>query len=210
MSERTKAVEERERRQLRRLEVLIDVVFGLAILRIVSNLPSVPPGITDLEAARKAFSDRGNELEVVIVGIAMLVIYWIQNNGLYGCLKRTDNRHTTLSILQVVFLLVFLYASRLGVVLQASTPTLLLQSGAAAAMGFTASYSWAYAMKDRRLLTEELTDEEAGRIRAGTLTEPVSALFTIPFAFAGSGWWTLSWLIYPVARWAFPKLGALN
>jgi uncharacterized membrane protein len=210
MSERSKAAEERERRQLRRLEVLIDVVFGLAILRIISNLPNVPPGVTDLETARKVFAERGSELEVVVVGIAMLVIYWIQNNGLYGCLQRTDNRHTALSILQVVFLLLFLYSSRLGVVLQASLPTLLAQSVAAAAMGFTASSAWRYAMKDRRLLSVELTDDEAERIKAGTMTEPLSALFTIPFAFLGSSWWTLSWLIYPVIRWTFRKLGAIN
>ena len=210
MSERSKAVEAREERQLRRLEVLIDVVFGLAILRVLSNLPNVPPGITDLSVAHKALTERSSEIEVVVVGVAMIVVYWIQNNGLFGGLKRTDNRHTAIAILQVVFLLLFLYASRLGVVLKGERATLLAQSLTAMAMGAAAGYGWAYAMKERRLLSAEVTDDEAVRIRAGTWTEPLSALCTIPFAFLSSTWWTLSWLLYPVIRYIVRRLGAIN
>lgn len=45
---------------------------------------------------------------MVIIGIAVTIIYWIQNNVMFGNLQSTDSRHSILSILQLFFLLVFL------------------------------------------------------------------------------------------------------
>jgi hypothetical protein len=35
---------------------------------------------------------------LVIIGIVVTIIYWIQNNVLFGNLQSTDSRHTILSI----------------------------------------------------------------------------------------------------------------
>ena len=53
---------------------------------------------------------------LILVGLAVTIIYWGQNNALNGKLKRTDTFHTVISIFQLFSLLLFLYSLRLGVV----------------------------------------------------------------------------------------------
>lgn len=48
-----------------------------------------------------------------------------------------------------------------------------------------------------RLLLPGVTQEQAREISTRNLSEPLAAAITIPFAFVGSLWWGLSWLVYP-------------
>ena len=54
-------------------------------------------------------------------------------------------------------------------------------------------------MKNRRLLNDSVSDEQALERRDRTLAEPLTALFTIPFAFLGPWLWEAAWLAYPLA-----------
>ena len=87
---------------------MVDVVYAIVIWRMFMLLPKptaeqLSPGhiqdflITNLGA-----------FLVIIIGIVIVIIYWIQNNTLFGNLRSTDSRHTVLSILQLFFLLIFL------------------------------------------------------------------------------------------------------
>ena len=64
-------------------------------------------------------------------------------------------------------------------------------------VGISGAWGWAYAIKDRRLLPAEMSDEEAGALNDRIAAEPATALFTIPFAFFPV-LWELSWFSYPV------------
>ena len=63
-------------------------------------------------------------------------------------------------------------------------------------MGALAIAGWLYAVRDRRLVIEEAADRDLRQITASLLTEPITAVLTIGVAFLGSGWWTLSWLVF--------------
>ncbi len=143
-------------------------------------------------------SDNIGAFTSVLIGIIFTIIYWLQNNVLLGNLRGTDNRHTILSILQLFFLLIFLMSLRLYIDSGASTGSLVLRSIAATLVGIAGGWGWAYAIKEHRLLLQEVTGQYAYQLRARILAEPITAIITIPMAFLGPILWQISWLCYPL------------
>lgn len=192
-----KAKFKRQYLQLSRLERLTDVVYAIVLWRIFMLIPR--PGVSEEEwsSVSAYLSDNVMALVLVIIGVAVTIIYWLQNNILFGNLEKTDGRHTALSILQVFCLLIFLYSLRLGIEMGASPATRAFESASAALLGITAGWAWTYAIKNRRLLLPEVTDEEALALRARFLAEPITAIITLPFSFTPI-LWEVSWLSYPV------------
>jgi len=184
--------------QLNRLVTLTDVVYALVLWRIFQLIPR--PDHTDWTPGYflSFFADNALTYVLAIIGVAVTIIYWIQNNKLFGDLARTDGRHTTVSIIQLFCLLLFLKALRIGVEMTPSAGTRTLESAAAALMGFVAAWGWSYATKNRRLLYEDVSDDDALATRDRILAEPITALVTIPFAFIGPWLWEAAWLTYPL------------
>ncbi len=188
-------------RQLRRLEMLMDVVYALVIWRLFMIMPR-PEKIGEWRSL-SSFLSSNVEL-YVIVGLALIIviIYWIQNNALFGYLDRTDNLHTAISIVQIFFLLLFLYSIRVGLDFPGESHARALESVTAALVGISSIAGWRYAMKNRRLLSPEATDLKAGQISDQNLAEPIAAGITLPFAFLGPIVWEIAWLSYlPVSYW---------
>lgn len=191
---------ERHYRQLRRLEVLIDVVFGLVLWRLFILIPR--PSAGDWESLKVFLNANSGAFVEAGLGLAIVIIYWLQNNSLFGYLQRTDNRHTAIAIAQLFFLLLFLYAVSFGVDFSGVAP-MLFESVTVALVGIASVSGWAYARKDRRLLSSEITDSEAAQLLDRTLAEPVTALITLPCAFVSPLVWDLAWLAYLPVSYAF-------
>ncbi len=197
---RNEATKTRHERQLARLEILLDVVFGVVIVMIVSGMPLPKDDGWAGDSAWLFLVEQTDDLGSVFIGLILITIYWLQNNTLIDYLVRTDTPHTLLSLGQMALLLAYLYSVGIGIDLDQETGTLVMQSVTLGLMGATAFLIWWYASTDRRLLSDELTAEEIIESRVRLLPEPVTAALTIPFAFLGSGWWELSWLLYlPIA-----------
>ena len=120
---------------------------------------------------------------------------------------RTDGRHTVLSILQIFSLLLFLYAIKLGIEVGAGAATRAIESITAALVGFVSAAGWRYAIRNRRLLAPEVTDQQAQQLRKRFYAEPVTAAITIPFAFVGPILWEISWFLYPLMVKIFKRSG---
>lgn len=193
-----KAQFKRECLQLTRLARLVDVVYAIIIWRTILLFPRPTAEQLTWEQIGAFISTNFGDFLGVIVGIVIVIIYWLQNNALFGNLQTTDNRHTVLSILQLFFLLLFLLASRLSIDLGSSIGTRMFESITAALVGITSGWGWAYAINNHRLLLPEVTEEYAYRLRDRYLAEPLTALITIPIAFVGAIPWEISWLSYPL------------
>ena len=117
--------------QLNRLVTLTDVVYALVLWRIFQIIPR--PDHTDWTPGYflSFFADNALTYVLALIGVAVTIIYWIQNNKLFGDLARTDGRHTTVSIIQLFCLLLFLKALRIGVEMTPSAGTRTLESAAA-------------------------------------------------------------------------------
>jgi uncharacterized membrane protein len=183
--------------QLNRLETLSDVVFAIVIWRAFMILPNPLEAEVGWRTIGGFFAEEWPAFLAVGIGLAFTIIYWLQNNVLLGHLERTDGRHTLLVVLQLFFLLIFLRVIVMGVAFEPSAAMRALEGIAAAMVGISGAWGWAYAIKDRRLLPEELSDEEAGALNDRIAAEPATALFTIPFAFFPI-FWEISWFSYPM------------
>jgi uncharacterized membrane protein len=184
--------------QLSRLETLTDVVYALVLWRLFVLLPK--PGVDGVEWTGPGayFAEHALTLIIIVVGLLVTIIYWVQSNALFGNLQKTDGKHTTLSIIQIFSLLVFLFSIRFGTVADAPLVARVFESIAAAMMGLFSIAGWMYASKGRRLLQPDVSDEDAKTIASRIRAEPLTALLTIPFAFIGPWLWEISWLLYPL------------
>jgi uncharacterized membrane protein len=194
MPEKTQAQIERDASQLRRLQTLMDVVFGVLLIRIFTLLPHPIKPETGNFDPLVIFTEGGENFIMFIIGFILITIYWIQSNKTSGNLVATDGKHTVLSILQLLFLLLYLYSVRLDMETQSDVLALFMQSVSLALAGFAGVAAWVYATKHADLVSEAVSPEEANELKIGILAEPLAALVTIPFAFIGPGLWNLSWL----------------
>ena len=188
----------KERRHLDRLETLIDSIYALVIVFLVAEFPN-PLGFDEQFSSFWHFiRSEGKELVPPLIGVILVVIYWLQNNLLFGYLERTDNKHASIAIGQLFFVLFYLYTSDLLDAFPDTKIILAMQSATFACIGFLAIWGWSYATKNRRLIADDLDDKEIERIHSKILPEPVTAVITFGFAFVGATAWNLSWLLMPL------------
>lgn len=184
--------------QLKRLETLFDVVYGIIIWRLFMLLPRPADANFELTTLAELLLENKGNFVVVGLALAIVIVYWVQSNTLFGNLEKTDTRHTAIAILQMFLTLFMLYAIGLSVHYGSSDGTRALESVAALLLGVTSFLGWWYAMNKGRLLLPGVGREEARAISTRNLSEPLSAAITIPFAFLGPGMWELSWFFYPL------------
>jgi uncharacterized membrane protein len=184
-----------ERRHLDRLETLIDVLFAILIWRVVMRFP-IPSGDESMDLL-VFYTGNWDDLLVVAIGMVLTTLYWVQNSVLLGQLDHTDGRHAVLSVVSVFFLLLYLVCLRVGTEFT-DLLALTLQSAMLAASGFTSVAAFSYAMRDRRLLRADVSDEEASQLRRRYLAEPLAAVVSLPFSFLGPILWEISWLSLPL------------
>jgi uncharacterized membrane protein len=192
--EKTVAQQERNKRQLSRLQTLIDVVFGLMLIRLFALLPHLTNPESGNFDPLVIFTEKGENFVMFFIGFVLVSIYWYQNNKTTGNLISTDTKHTTLSIMQLMFLLLYFYSIRLDMETQSDVLALFMQSVFLALAGFTSVVAWVYSYKRANLVSDAVSQEESNEIRISILEEPLAAMLTIPFAFIGPGAWNLSWL----------------
>lgn len=196
---------QRYKRELRRLETLIDSVFALVIVFITFDIPR-PDGLTT-ENVAQFVTEQMLAFGASAIGLVVVLVYWFQSNMMLGNLVRTDGRHAFFTVFQVFLILVYLYAFGLGADLDNVPPALAMQSLAAALVGFAAAAAWWYASKDRRLLSPELTESEISALRLRVLAEPLTAVLTLILAFINPLLWELGWLTYPLFAMLLRRAG---
>ena len=189
-----------QKNQYSRLATLIDCIYALVLVIIVTQLPLPSEEQWAGGTLVEFMTSQGNDLFPVIIALVLLTTYWVQNNSLFGNLVRTDNIHTSLSLLQIFFVFSYLYAVSLGTEesFEGQSGVMALQSITAALIGIAGSMSWLYAQQNRRLLSDELSQLEIREMQISFLGEPITALITLPCAFLGGIAWELSWFSYPL------------
>lgn len=192
--ELTESIKERGGKQLLRLAMIIDVLYALIIYKIFLFLPRPEvDGFTKGDLVEVLTTSYLNYL-VMFVGFVLVLIYWGQSNLQFGNLDRTDGRHSTLSLMQVITLMIYLYFVRLDVELDGAVIALQMESVFLALSGFFALWSWHYAIKNR-LISKNLSKDEQGKVYLKLMPEPIVAVLSLPFAAFGPDIWTLSWLL---------------
>jgi uncharacterized membrane protein len=185
-----------DERTLRRLETLLDSVFALVLVLVVLDLPR-PEGLETADLGAFVSTQAQGILQAAI-GMVVVLTYWIQSNTLCGNLAGTDNKHASFMVVQVAFVLFYLYAVGLGTDIGNDPKVLALQSTGAALIGVFTALAWTYASKNRRLLNDTIDNDEVRALRLRVLAEPLTAATTLPLAFVSATVWELGWLAYPL------------
>jgi uncharacterized membrane protein len=185
-------------RQLRRLETFLDVAYAVLFVDFIMYLPhtedmawtELPYGLLSL------LIDNSTDLLRLIIAVGLTLISWNLTHKLLGPLERTNPRHTLLSLLQLIFVCLFLFFAIADPELVSVSST-VGQSLSLAVSGFIGIAGWAYARKNG-LTRTDLSEAEKDQIPRTAIIEPVTALLNTGLAFVGPGAWTAGWFVIPI------------
>ncbi len=185
---------EEQRRHLRRLETLVDVIFGLVIFFVVAGFPSARDFDGNFATPWEFLKQNSDELITPGLGLLLILLYWAQSNIQLGKLKSTDGVHSTLVIVQMILLLTYVYSIDFFLDFPGNNTVLTAQSVLFLLMGIISFIAWQWAIRGRRLVNDNIDEQELLSIRRKILPEPLTAFITIWFSFLGSTAWELAWL----------------
>lgn len=186
------------RNRLARFQTFLDVVYAVLFVDFLQYLPQtedmkwevLPYGLLSL------LVDNSTELLRLLIAVGLTLISWNLTHKLLGPLARTNQVHTALILLQLVFVCMFFFFAVADPTLNSlSSP--IGQSICLAISGFIGILGFAYA-KRKDFVDPEISDEQKVKLPRRALLEPITALLNTPLAFFGPGFWTLGWFLIPI------------
>ena len=188
------AAVQRDTMLLKSLTIVVNVLYALMIFQVFLILPRPDDPELQYSSLEQVYSDNLMVLLVIVIGLIMILIYWIQFHKLIGNLVRSSTVHASLAIFQMIFLMIYLYWLRFDMEFDGLTLALQMESIFLSLAGFTGALSWVYARRNK-LTSDQIDEQEEVSILSSILPEPLAALFSLPFAVYGPGIWTLSFLV---------------
>ena len=181
--------------RLNSLNTFLDIVFALALFRVVQFLPALhdqrladlPNGLLSLLASQPT------NLERVAFGFVVVVYYWNRKNYFFSVLARSNGILASLSITAALFLFIFAYALIADPYMLGGPWTLFIESISLAVCGFLSLLALHYAI--RAGLTDPERRSAAEQIAHIGLSSPVAAVAAMALSWSGSLIWTLSWFV---------------
>lgn len=197
-SDPSKAEIERGVGTLNSLRIVINVLYALLIFQVFLILPRPDDPELAYYSLAQIYSENVMQIVIIIVGLILILMYWIQFNTQLGNLVRSTPFHATLAVVQMVCLMIYLYFVRFDMAYDGMKLALQMESIFLAAAGFIAAINWRYARKNG-LTSDQIDTNEELNIFYKILPEPMASLFTLPFAALGPTYWTISFLsIIPI------------
>lgn len=197
-TEPTKAEIERGVGLLNSVRIVINLLYAMLIFQIFLILPRPGDPLLEYQTLGQIYADNVMQIVVIVVGLILILMYWIQFNRQLGNLVRSSPVHAILSVVQMIFLMIYLYFVRFDMEYDGMTLALQMESIFLALAGFIGAFNWRYARKNK-LTSDQINDEEEMALFYSLLSEPIASAFTFPFAVLGPNIWTLAFLsIIPI------------
>jgi hypothetical protein len=183
---------------LESVKIVINIIYALLIFQVFLILPRPDDPELKYHTLGQIYSENLNQLLVIVVGLILIIMYWIQFNRQLGNLVRSSPTHASLSIVQMICLMLYLYFVRFDMEFDGLKLALQMESIFLALAGFIGAFNWRYA-RTNKLTSDQINDNEEMGIFYSLLPEPMASLFTLPFAAFGPMIWTISFLsIIPI------------
>ena len=192
-TEPTKAQIERGVGILYSLKIVINVLYALLIFQVFLILPRPDDPELVYVSLTQIYSEHIMQLVMMVVGLILILMYWIQFNTQMGNLVRSSPLHATLAVVQMIFLMIYLYFLRFDMEFDGMKLALQMESIFLALAGFIAAINWRYA-RSNGLTSDQIDKNEELNIFYKILPEPMASLFTLPFAGLGPTYWTIAFL----------------
>jgi len=165
------------------------------------------PGDPELEylSLGQMFAEHLTQLLFMVVGLILIVMYWIQFNRQLGNLVRSTPLHARLAVVQMVFLMIYLYFVRFDMEYNGLVLALQMESIFLALAGFIGVFNWYYA-KLNGLTSDQIDKNEETTMLFSLLPEPLASIFTLLFAVLGPGIWTIAFLSIVPITWILNRI----
>ena len=184
---------------LQSIRIVINVLYALLIFQTFLILPRPGDPLLEYNTLPQIYADNINQIMVIVVGLILIVMYWIQFNRQLGNLVRSSPVHASLAVAQMICLMIYLYFVRFDMEYDGMTLALQMESIFLALAGFIGAFNWRYA-RTNKLTSDQINNDEEMAMFYSLLPEPVTSLFTLPFASFGPTIWTISFLaIIPIS-----------
>lgn len=186
------------RNRLRRLETFLDVAYAVLFVHFIMYLPEtedmawreLPYGLLSL------LLENSLDFMRLFIAVGLTLLSWNLTHKLLGSLDRTDAVHTLLSLLQLIFVCLFLFFAIADPTLE-SVASPVGQSICLAISGFIGIAGWSYARK-KDFAKADLTVAQKDDVGKSVIIEPLTALLNTGLGFVGPGVWTLGWFTIPL------------
>lgn len=198
---------ERGKGILNSLIIVINVLYALMIFQTFLILPRPDDPDLQVYSLEQIFSDHTMSLVTIVIGLIMIVMYWVQFNKQLGNLVRSSVLHASLAVVQMFSLMLYLYFLRFDMEFDGMTIALQMESIFLALAGFIGVFNWYYARKNK-LTSDQIDDAEEKKVFYSLLSEPTASLFSLPFAVMGPGIWTISFLVIIPFGYVFKRIGS--
>ncbi len=195
---------ERGEKQLFRLGVIIDVLYALMIYKLFTFMPNPDIDNFGREELYKVLTQSYLNYTVIFIGLILVILYWGMSNLQFGNLKRTNSTHSTLSILQIFSLMLYIYFVRLDAQFEGEVILMQMQSLFLAVAGFLSVWSWHYSLKNN-LISDSPSKLEKEMMYIKFMPEPIVSAITFPLAWFGPVIWTSGWLLLIPVGWGLKK-----
>jgi hypothetical protein len=187
-------------RALRRLEVFLDIVYGLVTVHMLSYLPSVK----DMSWAAHPLGlfgsmlSNGREVWRAMMGLAISATAWLICARRLSRLRATDALHSGIVLVQTGLACFFIYFALCDPMLTGGPTPRALQCGSLALASAAGQLGWSYSRR-RGLVDPDTPREQLDAVSRRGWLETLSAVLIAPLSWVGPITWTLGWAVVPAA-----------
>ena len=182
-NEKTKMFSESRELPLARMQLLSDIIYAMAMIFLVFNIPLPGPEVTDsYTAALFYFQDVLYEMVAGIITFILIAVYWMKNVQHFLYYDRMTVQFAWLHLLHLAFVATLPMTNKMTIVLDEIPGALVLYSINICLVGVFSFFAFRYAVK-KKLTIPGVEEEELRKVLSQSLIEPTVAIIAIPAVF---------------------------
>jgi uncharacterized membrane protein len=183
-----------------RLEALSDAIFAFAMTLLVLNL-GFPDSVTGDATSRLSVLLAGhiNQFINYAIGFILIAIFWIAHHQQYHLIKKADSRLIWINIAMLMFVALMPFSTDLVGDFNGQVIAVVFFACNLLIVGLLLMLGWAYAIKNKKLIDEEVDLALIKKITRRNFLTPAISVVVIILAFYVPGHSLLAYLLVPLA-----------
>ncbi|OGO14555.1 MAG: hypothetical protein A2Z02_04395 [Chloroflexi bacterium RBG_16_48_7] len=188
-----------------RVEALSDAIFAFAMTLLVLNL-GFPDTIVGNSESRLSDLLLGHITQFVnyAIGFILIAIFWVAHHQQFHHIKRTDSHLIWINIVTLMFVALIPFSTDLVGDFNGETVADIFFACNLLIVGLFFTVTWAYAVRDRKLVDGDLDEETIMKGLRRNLLVPVISIIVIVLALFVPGYSLFAYWLVPLAYFLKP------
>ncbi|MBP0021477.1 MAG: DUF1211 domain-containing protein [Cyanobacteria bacterium SBLK] len=193
---------------LHRLELLSDLIFAIAMTIMVLTF-DFPPENLNRQGLLNFLAAQLPSLGIYLTSFVLVAFYWVSHLEQFKHYQKTDSVHIWLQLFSLLFIVLVPYINDILSYYPNDYIIQVIYSLVIFFVGILSFFNWCYATRDRKLVSETISDAEIANISRQSLIEPFIMLLAIAVGWIHPYAWyiasSLIVVIYPLQENFFVK-----